>query len=327
MMVSCEKSGKTWFGPWFHFVLGRIKSLLLVVGALLIITFMIIHLIPGDPARRIAGIDANAEVVEQLREELGLNRPLTEQFINYSINVLRFDFGNSYVSGEPVKRLIAQRFQKTALLAAYSLLLAMGFGILLGLLVGILTQEGRRKKLELFFIGSTSIAGSIPEFLAGTFLVFIFAVWLRWLPVSGANSPYSVILPVLAISIRPIALLARVVRLETLNVLAQDYIKVARSKRLPSRLLFLRHVLPNTLTAAITIGGVIFASLLGGTVIVENVFAWPGLGTAVVRAVIARDFPVIQGIVLILGLVVVIINLLVDVLVGVIDPRSLIKEG
>jgi len=173
--------------------------------------------------------------------------------------------------------------------------------------------------------GVTSVGGALPEFLASTFLAFVFAIWLRWLPVAGADERAAIVLPALAISLRPISVLSRIVRVETLNVLAQDYMRTARSKRLPPRLLYLRHALPNVLTAALTIGGLLFTGLLGGAVIVENVFAWPGLGTAVVQAVLNRDYPVIQGVILMLGMAVVLVNTLVDILLGVVDPRSIIR--
>jgi peptide/nickel transport system permease protein len=145
--------------------------------------------------------------------------------------------------------------------------------------------------------------------------------------VAGSDERAAIVLPAVAISLRPIAVLARIVRVETLNVLAQDYIRTARSKRLPDRLLYLRHALPNVLTAALTIGGLLFTGLLGGAVIVENVFAWPGLGTAVVDAVLSRDYPVIQGVILMLGAAVVFVNTLVDVLLGLVDPRSVIRSA
>ncbi|MGH2402841.1 MAG: ABC transporter permease, partial [bacterium] len=212
-------------------------------------------------------------------------------------------------------------------LASVALLLVMALSVPLGMVVGALTREGRNRHAELAFTTLTSVGGALPEFLASTFLAFIFAVWLRWLPVAGADVPAAIILPALAISIRPIAILSRIVRVETLNVLAQDYIRTARSKRLPARLLYLRHTLPNVLTAALTIGGLLFTGLLGGAVIVENVFAWPGLGTAVVSAVLARDYPVIQGVILMLGIAVVAVNTLVDVLLGIVDPRSIIRTA
>jgi peptide/nickel transport system permease protein len=170
------------------------------------------------------------------------------------------------------------------------------------------------------------VIGALPEYLAGTFLAFVFAVWLRLLPVAGDAGWSSLVLPALAIALRPSAVLARIVRVETLNVLAQDYMRTARSKRLPVRLIYLRHTLPNVTTAALSIGGLLFAGLIGGAVVVENVFARPGLGTALVSAVMNRDYPVIQGLILMIGVAVAFVNLMVDVLQGILDPRSLTRQ-
>ncbi len=313
-------------GRWGRFVLKRFVGLIAVLACLLVATFLMIHLVPGDPALRVAGINVTAADLAAIRQTLGLNDPLDVQFVHYLQRVARLDFGNSFTSHEPVVKIISDRLPRTIQLALVALVLIMSLSIPIGMLAGAFTREGRHKRFELGFMAITSIGGALPEYLAGTLLAFIFAVWLRWLPVSGANKWNAIILPALAISIRPIATLSRIVRVETLNVLAQDYMRTARSKRLPRRLLYLRHALPNVLTGALTIGGLIFAELLGGTVITENVFAWPGLGTAVVQAVIKLDYPVIQGVILLFGCIVVVINTIVDVLLALIDPRSIIKD-
>jgi peptide/nickel transport system permease protein len=190
-----------------------------------------------------------------------------------------------------------------------------------------LTYQGRRRRFEVIFMAATGALGALPTFLAATLLAGVFAVWLRWLPVAGSGTWQQLVLPVLAISLAPTLLLARIIRLETLNVLAQDYIRTARSKRLPSLHLYAFHVLPNVLTAALTVAGLLFANLVGGTVLAENVFARVGLGTSLVQAVIAKDYPVVQGIVLVLGCTVVLVNLVVDVVLGLIDPRTLTRKA
>ncbi len=313
--------------PLARFALNRAIGLLAVLLALLIGTGIMVRLIPGDPALRIAGIDATAEQIARIRSELGLSQPAWQQVVNYTAGVLRLDFGRSFLTGEPVAKVIADRLPKTAQLAGLALVLVLGLSIPFGILLGAFTREGRHRRLELAFAAFTSVTGSLPEYLAGTFLAFVFAVWLQWLPVAGADKATSLLLPALAISTRPAAILARLVRVETLNVLAQDYMRTARSKRLPARLIYIRHLVPNVLTAALTVGGVLFSGLLGGAVIVENVFAWPGLGTVLIQAVLARDYPVIQGVVLLLGITVVLVNTLVDVILGVVDPRSLIRSA
>jgi peptide/nickel transport system permease protein len=308
-------------------LLRRAGSLGIVLAALVFASFLIVRLIPGDPARAIAGLDASQEDVQRIRVALGLDKPLLVQFVSYARRALRLDFGHSFVTNEPVTKLISDRLPKTVQLAAAALLLVMLLSVPLGMAAGAFTTEGRHRRAEVVFAAATSVGGALPEFLASTFLAFLFAVWLRWLPVAGSDERAAIVLPAVAISLRPIAVLARIVRVETLNVLAQDYIRTARSKRLPDRLLYLRHALPNVLTAALTIGGLLFTGLLGGAVIVENVFAWPGLGTAVVDAVLSRDYPVIQGVILMLGAAVVFVNTLVDVLLGLVDPRSVIRSA
>lgn len=313
--------------PGARFLLRRLTSLAIVVASLLVASFLIVHLIPGDPARTIAGIDASQEEVERVRRALGLDQPVLAQFVHYAKNASRLNFGRSFVTDEPVTKVIADRLPNTARLALVALLLVMALSLPLGLTVGALTREGRHPRAEVVFAAVTSVGGALPEFLASTFLAFFFAVWLRWLPVAGADEPAAIVLPALAISLRPVSVLSRIVRVETLNVLAQDYMRTARSKRLPPRFLYLRHALPNVLTAALTIGGLLFTGLLGGAVIVENVFAWPGLGTAVVQAVLNRDYPVVQGVILMLGIAVVLVNTLVDILLGMVDPRSIIRTA
>lgn len=313
-------------GPWPRFILKRLFGLAVVLIMLLVLTFLLIYLVPGDPAVRQAGIDATQAQIELERERMGLNRPILQQFVDYVRNAARLDFGTSFKTRQPVTEILQQRFPRTFELAAAGLLLAIAIGIPLGIVAGALTREGRNRRFEVIFMSVTSVGGALPEFLTATLLAFIFAVTLKWLPIAGTRDPNAIILPALAVSLRPIASLARIVRLETLNVLAQDYIRTARSKRLPPYILFVRHLLPNVLTAALTISGLIFAGLLGGTVIVENVFAWPGLGTRVVEAVFNLDYPVIQGIVLYFGIVVVLINTFVDILLAVVDPRSLVLE-
>jgi len=311
---------------WVGFLARRLLSLLLILVALVIATFFMVRLIPGDPAQVTTGVGASAVDYAMVRQQLGLDQPVGQQLVTYFPHVLRGDFGTSFALHIPVTDLIAQRIGYSLQLAVISLLLVMVVSIPGGMLAGALTRDGRRPRGEVVFTGAASVVGSIPEFLAGTFLAFVFAVWLRVLPVAGIEGWETLILPVLAISLRPTAVVARIVRVETLNVLAMDYLRTARSKRLPDRLIYLRHTLPNVLTAALTVGGLLFAGLIGGAVIVENVFARPGLGTGLVNAVQARDYPVIQGITLVLGLGVVIVNTLVDIALAIVDPRSLTRN-
>ena len=292
-----------------------------VLAGLLVATFLLVHLVPGDPARRAAGLEASGEQVEALRRELGLDRPLLVQFASYVGTLASGDLGRSFLTREPVTKIIADRLPKTLYLASIAVGLMLLVSVPVGMAAAGVTWGGRNRSVDLGFTVATSLMGALPPFLLATFLAFIFAVWLGLLPVAGATRWTSVILPALAIALRPMAELARIVRVETLNVLAQDYIRTARSKRLRPFRLYARHVLPNVLTAALTIGGLIFAHLIGGAVVIENVFAWPGLGTALVQAILARDYPTIQGVILLLGCVIIAVNTVVDLLLAIIDPR------
>lgn len=313
--------------PWTGFLLRRLFSLVIIVIGLLLATFLIVRLTPGDPAVNVGGISATPEDLTRIRAALGLDRTVSQQFVLYLQNLAHGDLGQSFFSRQAVTTVIAQRVGTSVQLAAFALVVVLIISIPGGMLIGALTREGRHKRGELAYTGLASVVGALPEFLAATFLAFVFAVWLRILPVAGGDGALALILPVASVSLRPIAVLSRIVRVETLNVLAMDYIRTARGKRLPARLVYLRHTLPNVITAALTIGGVLFAGLVGGAVVVENVFARAGLGTALVTSVIQRDYPVVQGIVLVLGITVVIVNTIVDILVALVDPRAVTRRA
>ena len=313
--------------PWLGFLARRLLSLVLVLIGLFVAVFLMVRLIPGDPALYVLGDNATQEDILRIRHALGLDQPALIQLFHYTVSVLQGDLGTSFSTGVAVSTVISQRFGTSFQLAATALALVLLLSIPGGLAAGAFTQEGRHRTGEVVLTGISSIVGSLPEFLTATFLAFVFAVWLRVLPVAGNAGWQSLILPVLAVSLRPTAVLIRIVRVATLDVLATDYIRTARSKRLPARLIYMRHALPNVVTAALTIGGLLFAGIIGGAVVTENVFARTGLGTTLVTAVLIRDYPVVQGITLVLGAIVVVANAIVDVLVTVVNPRSLAREG
>lgn len=312
--------------PWVRFAIRRLTSLVAGVAILVVGSFLIVQLIPGDPARRIAGTNASAQYVNELRQQMGLDKPLPRQFGDYVAGVATFDFGISFRTSQPVATVISDRLPKTLELAGAALVLVLLIGIPLGLLAGVLTQEGRRPWLGGSFLLGTSAVAALPEFLIGTVLVYAFAVKAGWLPVAGSEGTRSLVLPALAVSLPSLAMLSRIVRVQTIDVLRKDYIRTARSKRLPARTVYLRHTLPNVLTAALTIGGLVFMTLLGGAVVIENIFSWPGLGTAIVEAIRNRDYPVIQGAILMLGVMVLVVNTLLDVVLALLDPRSALRE-
>ncbi|GAA1595407.1 ABC transporter permease [Actinomadura kijaniata] len=309
--------------PWTRFLLRRLGGLAAAPATLVVVTFLMVQLIPGDPARALAGETATGAQVEQLRRELGLDRSLPAQFGSYVAGLARGDLGTSFQTREPVAQVIGSRLPFTAELALLAIVVVLAVAIPLGMAAAIATRGGRRARLDTAFTFVTGLVGATPEYVLGTLLVLVFAITLGLLPAAGAASLSALVLPVTAIALPAACVLARIVRRETAVVLVQDYLRTARGHRLPPLRLYARHALPNLLTGTLTMGGLTLAGLLGGTVIVESVFNWPGLGGRVVQAILNRDYPVIQGTVLLLGLLATLLNVLVDVLLGLLDPRTL----
>lgn len=313
--------------PLVRLIARRLVALVVVVFVVMVGVFAMVQLVPGDPIYQAFGTDITREQYERMTAQYGFDKPLAQQFSTYVGNVLQGDLGRSFPTQQPVVDLIKERMWTSAALAGAALLLLFLIAVPLGMLAGALTQEGRHPRFEVGFMGGSSLLASLPDYLIGTVLVFVFAVQLRIFPVAGADGAESLVLPAIAVCMASTMTLARIVRIETLNVLAQDYIRTARSQRLPTLLIYARHVLPNVLTAALTVGGLIFAQIIGGAVIVENVFARPGLGSALVRAVVSNDYPVVQGITLMVCVMVVLLNMVIDIVLAIIDPRSLAKES
>ncbi len=313
--------------PVARFAARRLLSLLLVVWVVQIATFLMVHLMPGDPARNVLGPHASQHAVAVLRHQLGLDQPILQQYLQYTDHVLHLQFGTSFYTHLPVASELASRLPAELELigAAVALILLVGIG--LGLGVGVLTRESRHPRIEAGFVLTTGLLGSVPGYVAATVFAMVFAVSLKLLPVSGSNSWDSVILPACSIALPQAALLARIVRVETLNSLAQNYVRGARSKRLPAWAIYGRYVLPNVMTAALTLGGTIFSQSIGSAIIVENVFAWNGLGLLLTQAVLHLDFPMIEGSALLLATIVVVVNASVDVTVSIVDPRSAASRG
>jgi ABC-type dipeptide/oligopeptide/nickel transport system permease component len=306
--------------PWLRFLARRAGGF--VVGAVILVvgSFAMIHLVPGDPIRASLGTDAQPALVQQRRAELHLDRPIYIQFAYYLDGLAHLNFGTSIQTGESVTQVIRDRFPNTARLAFVAIGLVALIGIPIGLTVGAATASGRRRPMEFGFAFATGTVTAIPEYLMGTLLVVIFGLTLRWLPAAGKSGLDSYVLPAFALALAPASFLARVVRLETVKVLGSEYMTTARGKHLPARIFYLRHAFPNVLTAALTIAGLVFGTLLGGSVIIENIFGWPGIGTTVVAAILNKDFPVVQACVLLLGLMVLAVNTLVDVALAAVNP-------
>lgn len=310
-------------GPWGTFLVRRLVGLTAVAVTLVAGTFLMVQLIPGDPARVVAGAEATPADVELARHDLGLDRPLLEQFGTYTSGLLRGDMGTSFQTQEPVAEIIGGRLPFTAEIALLSVLVVLVLAVPVGLAAA--ARGSRRTDASFTFV--TGTVGATPEYIIGTLLVLGFAIELGWFPAAGAETLVSMVLPIAALVLPATCVLARIVRSEATHVLAQDYMRTARGRRLPPLRLYARHALPNLLTATLTLGGLILAGLLGGTVVVESVFAWPGIGQRVVEALLVRDYPVIQGCVLILGLLAALLNLLVDIVLALLDPRTLAGKG
>jgi glutathione transport system permease protein len=293
-------------------LLGLLPTLL-IVGLLV---FLFVHLLPGDPARLAAGPDANPETVELVRKDLGLDLSLPQQFLRFTNGVLHWDFGRSLRTKRSVRSEIADRFMPTLWLTAWS----MGWSVLFGMTIGILSAVWRNRWPDR--LGMTlAVSGiSFPAFALGMVLMQIFAVQLHWLPTVGDDTWRHYILPSVTLGAAVAAIMARFTRSSFVDILGDDYIRTARAKGLDEGRVVVKHGLRNALIPVVTMMGLQFGFLLGGSIVVEKVFNWPGLGRLLVDAVDMRDYPVIQALVLLFSLEFILINLVVDVLYGLINP-------
>lgn len=293
-------------------LLGLIPTLLMVA----VLVFLFVHMLPGDPARLIAGPEADGQVVALVREQLGLDRPLYIQFWDYMTSVLQGDFGTSMVSRRPVVDEIASRFMPTLWLTVWSMLWAMLFG----LAAGIAAAVWRNRWPDRLGMTLAVIGISFPAFALGMLLMQIFSVELGWLPTVGADSWRHYILPSLTLGAAVAAVMARFTRASFVEVLNEDYMRTARAKGVSETWVVLKHGLRNAMIPVITMMGLQFGFLLGGSIVVEKVFNWPGLGRLLVDSVEMRDYPVIQAEVLLFSLEFILINLVVDILYAAINP-------
>ncbi|ANN66264.1 glutathione ABC transporter permease GsiC [Bordetella bronchialis] len=293
-------------------LLGMIPTLLLVIA----VVFMFVHMLPGDPARLAAGQDADEQTVQLVRQELGLDLPLPQQFVRYFTHMLRGDLGVSLRSKRPVSTEIADRFMPTLLLT----LTSMVWSVVFGMIIGVASAVWRNRWPDR--LGMTlAVSGiSFPAFALGMMLMQVFSVELGWLPTIGAASWKHYILPSITLGAAVAAVMARFTRSSFVEVIQEDFVRTARAKGLAESVVVAKHTLRNALIPVVTMMGLQFGFLLGGSIVVETVFSWPGLGALLVDAVTQRDYPVIQGLVLLFSLEFILINLVVDVLYGVINP-------
>lgn len=306
-----------------QYFLNRLLQTIPVLFGVIIITFVLMYIIPGDPVVSMVGERYNEETIQRLREEMHLDDPVFIQFFRYVGNVVRGNFGNSFITGEPVVNLIMEKFPNTMMLAVG----AMFFAIFIGLTAGILTSIRPGSFIDRGIMILALAGISAPVFWVGLILILVVGVMLRWLPPTGFGGIEYLILPALTLGLRSAAYLARLTRATMLDVMNQDYIRTARSKKLPEWKVYLQHAFPNTLIPVITVIGTDFGSYLSGAVLTESIFGWPGIGRLALDAIMKRDFPVIQGTVLFMAIMFVLMNVLVDMLYGVVDPRIRLERS
>ncbi len=301
----------------FGYVVRRLLLAVPVMIGVSVLVFSIIRFIPGDPARAIAGVHASPEFIEQVRKELLLDEGLHVQYYVYMSNLVRGDLGRSTFSRRPVTVELRERFPNTLLLTVT----AMGIATILGMSAGIISSTRRYSLFDNFSMLAALVGVAAPVFWLGVMFQILFAVNLGWLPSGGMGTWKHLVLPALTLGLATAALIARITRSSMLDVLGQDYITTARSKGLVERVVIYKHSLKNALIPVVTVMGLQFGTLLGGAVLTETVFTWPGIGRLMVDSILARDYPVVQGAVLLLAGFFVLINLVVDIIYAFLDPR------
>lgn len=307
------------------FLIRRLLSLVPVLLVVAVVVFMLLRWVPGDPAAVIAGESATAEQVAALRQRMGLDQPMTTQFAIWLGQVLRGDFGESYYFRKPVLELITQRMEPTLALGAFALLLA----VVAAVPMGVVAAFSQGSWLDRAVMAASVLGFSTPVFVVGYALMYLFAVELEWLPVQGYARlseglwPFleRLLLPGVTLALVYVALVARITRTSVLEVLGEDHVRTARAKGLTEREVLVHHALRNAAVPVLTVIGIGLAVLIGGAVVTESVFAIPGLGRLTVEAVLSRDFPVIQALILLFSVGYVLVNLLIDIGYAFLDPR------
>ena len=310
-----------------RYVVRRLALLVPVLLGVSVIIFMVLHLSPGDPAEIMLGSQATQADLDRLRAELGLTEPLYVQYVHWLGLVARGDLGRSIWMKRPVLGEVLGRFKATLILTGAALVLSTAVGLALGIASAVRPNS----PLDRLSAVASLFGASMPVFWLGIVLMVIFALWLGWLPASGMFAPYGggdlrdllvhLALPAVTLAAASVTIIARLTRSTMLETLGQDYIRTARAKGVVERAVVLRHGLKNALIPIVTVVGVQAGYLLGGAVLTETVFAWPGVGTLMVQGILARDFPLVQGCVLVVALSFVLINLAVDLLYAWLDPR------
>lgn len=301
----------------FRYFLKRTLAVIPTILIVSIFVFMFVRFIPGDPARRVAGPDATLEDVENIRESLGLNKSIPQQYKDYMLGLSKGDMGTSLKTKRPVTYEIGQRYMNTVRLTVVSLL----WSVIAGVLIGVFSGNNRSKWQD--YTGMTlAVSGiSVPSFWLGLMLISVFAVNLKWFPTIGSEGLKSLVLPSITLGASVAAIIARFTRSSIIEILKEDYIRTARSKGLRENKVVWKHVFRNSMIAVVTVVGLQFGFLLGGSVVTESVFAFPGLGSLLIDSVNYRDYPMIQSLILIFSLHFVIINLGIDLLYAGLNPE------
>jgi ABC-type dipeptide/oligopeptide/nickel transport system permease component len=299
------------------FILRRLLLVIPVIVGVSIGVFLMIHLMPGDPARILAGIDASEEDINRVRISLGLEAPLPVQYARFVGRALTGDFGESFRTRKPVMEEVGSRYMNTLLLGVASIVVA----ILIGGITGIISAVRKYSVFDNLSMMVSLIGVSMPTFYLGLMLMLLFSVYLGWFPLVGKEGWKNLVLPAVTLGAPSAAVISRMVRSSLLEILDQDYIRTARAKGLKEWRVIGKHALRNAMVSVVTVIGLQLGYLLGGAVVTETVFAWPGIGRLVVQSILARDFPVVQTCVLILATTFVLMNLLTDLLYSFLDPR------
>lgn len=308
-----------------RYIFGRLLQLIPTLFVITVLIFLLAHMAPGDPITAMAGIGASQELIDNIKAQYGLDQPLFVQYGRWILHVLRGDLGTSITTHQSVASMTWDRLEVTLLLA----ILGTFFSVLIAVPLGILAATRKGTWVDSLAMGFTSLSISVPSFFTAILLIVIFGVQLRWVPFAGYpgltndfwGSIQRLILPTISVALIYLALLARMVRSEMLEVLRSDFVRTARGKGLRERAVLISHALRNALLPSINLVTLNFASLLGGTVIIEEIFALPGIGRLTIQAVLQRDFPVIQGITLFVGVVFILASLAADLISFKADPR------
>lgn len=300
-----------------RFLIYRLFSTLLVCFGVSVMVFLLIHMVPGDPVDMMLGESARPADREALRHALGLDQSLWVQFSQFISGLLRGDLGVSIHSSRPVSELLLERAPATIELALAALLVS----VVIALPMGVLAAVRRNTLWDKGAMAFSLLGVSMPNFWLGPLLILLFSVGLGWFPVSGREYAGSLVLPAITLGTALAAVLSRMVRSSLLEVLGEDFVRTARAKGMPERIVIWKHALLNALLPVITLLGLQLGVLLGGAVITETVFSWPGLGKLTIDAILRRDYPVVQGVILVISVTYVLVNMLTDMVYGIVDPR------